>query len=217
MLRSQEGTLLQSKDEIKQRWTQYCSDLYRDHGGGDRMVQKLEEITSSTSDEDPHDIMYSEIQAAIHSLKKNKSPGSDGITAEMLEAEGEQLARRIHKLCNKAWQEGTIPGEWRKSLLVPIPKKGDLSNFSNYRTISLINYTGKVLLTVLLNRLKSHLDLCLSEEQAGFQKGRSTIHQILSLRLIAEKATRQGKKYIIVSSTFKKHSTRSNIKSYGLR
>jgi hypothetical protein len=194
VLRSPDGTMLQSKDEIKQRWTQYCSDLYRDHGGGDGVVQELEEITPPTNDEDPHDILYSEVQAAIHSLKKNKSPGSDGITAEMLQAGGEQLARQMHKLCNKAWQEGTIPEEWGKSLLVPIPKKGDLSNCSNYRTISLINHTGKVLLTVLLNRLRSHLDPYLSEEQAGFRKDRSTVHQILTLRLLAEKAKRQGKK-----------------------
>jgi len=81
-----------------------------------------------------------------------------------------------------------------KSILVPIPKKGDLSNCSNYRTISLINHTGKVLLIVLLNRLKNHLDPYLSEEQAGFRKDRSTVHQILTLRLLAEKAKRQGKK-----------------------
>ena len=100
----------------------------------------------------------------------------------------------MHKLCNKAWEEGTIPEEWGKSILVPIPKKGDLSHCSNYRTISLINHTGKVLLTVLLNRLKSHLDPYLLEEQAGFRKDRSTVHQILTLRLLAEKAKRQGKK-----------------------
>jgi hypothetical protein len=87
----------------------------------------------------------------------------------LLQAGGEQLARQMHELCNKAWEEGTIPDEWGKSILVPIPKKGDLSDCSNYRTISLINHTGKVLLTVLLNRLKSHLDPYLSEKQAKRQ------------------------------------------------
>ena len=157
------------------------------------MVKELEEI-APLQNEDPQDILYSEVQAAIQALKRNKSPGSDGITAEMLQAGGEQLARQIHKLCNKAWHEGTIPEEWGKSILVPIPKKGDLSNCSNYRTISLINHTGKVLLIVLLNRLKNHLDPYLSDEQAGFRKDRSTVHQILPLRLLAEKAKRQGKK-----------------------
>jgi hypothetical protein len=157
------------------------------------MVKELEDI-APPGNEDSQDILYSEVQAAINSLKRNKSPGSDGVTAEMLQAGGEPLSRQIHKLCNKAWHEGTIPEEWGKSILVPIPKKCDLSNCSNYRTISLINHTGKVLLIVLLNRLKNHLDPYLSEEQAGFRKDRSTVHQILTLRLLAEKAKRQGKK-----------------------
>jgi len=193
VIRDQQGTVLQSKDDIKQRWTQYCSSLYKDPGGGDEVVKELEDIAPPT-DEDTQDILYSEVQTAIRALKRNKSPGSDKISAEMLQAGGEPLARQIYQLCNKAWHEGTIPEEWGKSILVPIPKKGDLSNCSNYRTISLINHTGKVLLTVLLNRLKSYLDPYLSEEQAGFRKDRSTVHQILVLRLLAEKAKRQGKK-----------------------
>jgi hypothetical protein len=193
VIRNQEGTMLQSNDEIKQRWTQYCSSLYKDPGGGDGMVKELEDI-APPENEGSYDILYSEVQAAISSLKRNKSPGSDGVTAEMLQAGGESLSREIHKLCNKAWHEGTIPQEWGKSILIPIPKKGDLSNCSNYRTISLINHTGKVLLIVLLNRLKNQLDPYLSEEQAGFRKDRSTVHQILTLRLLAEKAKRQGKK-----------------------
>jgi hypothetical protein len=185
--------MLQSKEDIKQRWTQYCSSLYKDPGGGDGMVKELEDIAPPEND-DPQDILYSEVEEAIRALKRNKSPGSDGITAEMLQAGGEQLARQIHTLCNKAWVESTIPEEWGKSILVPIPKKGDLSNCSNYRTISLINHTGKVLLIVLLNRLKNQLDPYLSEEQAGFRKDRSTVHQILTLRLLTEKAKRQDKK-----------------------
>ena len=73
-------------------------------------------------------------------------------------------------------------------------QEGDLSQCANYRTISLINYTGKILLIILLNRLKHQLEPHLSEEQAGFIKDRSTVHQILTLRLIAEKAKRHGKK-----------------------
>lgn len=80
VIRNAEGTMLQSKDEIKERWTQYCSNLYKDHGGGDQMVKELEDITPS-NDEDPQDILYAEVDRAIRSLKANKSPGSDGITA----------------------------------------------------------------------------------------------------------------------------------------
>ena len=185
--------MLQTNDDIKRRWTQYYSSLYKDPGGGDGMIKELKDI-APPGNEDPQGILYSEVQAAINSFKRNKSPGSDGVTAEMLQAGGESLSRQIHKLCNNAWHEGTIPEKWGKSILVPIPKKGDLSNCSNYRTISLINHTGKVLLKVLLNRLKNHLDPYLAEEQAGFRKDRSTVHQILTLRLLAEKTKGQGKK-----------------------
>ncbi|CAF0805508.1 unnamed protein product [Adineta ricciae] len=222
VIRDQQGTLLQTKDDIKGRWTQYCSSLYKDPGGGDEVVEELEDIAPSTV-EPTQDILYSEVQTAISALKKNKSPGSDGIPAEMLQAGGEPLARQIYQLCNKAWHEGTIPEEWGKSILIPIPKKGDLSNCSNYRTISLINHTGKVLLIVLMNRLKAYLDPYLSEEQAGFRRDRSTIHQILMLRLLAEKAKRQGKKiyncfidFQKAFDTIKHKIIWATLKSYGV-
>ena len=104
------------------------------------MAEDLKKITP-TSTEEPQNILYSEVEEAIRTLKRNKSPGLDGITVEMIQADGEQLVRQIHQLCNKAWSESTIPEEWSKSILVPIPKKGDLSQCANYRTVSLINHT----------------------------------------------------------------------------
>lgn len=98
---------------------------------------------------------------------------------------GEQLARQIHKLCNKACHEGTIPEEWSKSILVSILEKGDLSYQPHRKSLPM---------TVLLNRLKTRLDSYLSEEQAGFRKDRNTVEKILILRLLAEKTKRQGKK-----------------------
>ncbi|CAF2081889.1 unnamed protein product [Rotaria magnacalcarata] len=126
----------------------------------------------------------------IKTLKKKFVPRTTAIKNE--DAGGEQLIHQIHALCNKAWNQGAIPKEWGKSILVPIPKKGDLNECSNYRTISLINHTSKILLIILLNRLKYRLDPYLAEEQAGFRKDRSTVQQILTLRLLAEKAKRQG-------------------------
>ncbi|CAF2239431.1 unnamed protein product [Rotaria magnacalcarata] len=83
VIRNQEGTMLQTKDDIKRKWTQHCNSLYKDPGGGDGMVKELVDI-APPGDEVPQDILYSEVQTAINSLKRNKSPGSDGITAEML-------------------------------------------------------------------------------------------------------------------------------------
>ena len=90
------------------------------------MVKELEGIFPSY-EEDPQDILYSEVEEAIRTLTCNNSPGSDSIRAEMIQAGGEQLAHEIHKLCNKAWHEGTIPEDWGKSILIPLPTKGDLS------------------------------------------------------------------------------------------
>ena len=186
------------------------------------MTKHLEMITP-TSIEEPQNILYSEVEEAIRTLKRNKSPGSDGITAEMIQAGGEQLVRQIHLLCNKAWNESTIPEEWSKSILVPIPKKGDLSQCANYRTISLINHTGKIRLIILLNRSKHQLEPHFSEEQAGFRIDRSTVHQILTLRLIVEKAKRHGKKiyncfidFQKAFDTIKQKVIWATLRSYGI-
>ena len=97
------------------------------------MAKALKKITP-TSTEEPQNILYFKVEEALRTLKRNKSPGPDGITAEMIQAGGEQLVRQIHQLCNKAWSKSTVPEEWSKSILVPIPKKGILVSV---RTIEL--------------------------------------------------------------------------------
>ncbi|CAF1404873.1 unnamed protein product [Adineta ricciae] len=111
-----------TKDDIKDRLTQYCSSLYKGPGGGDEVVEELEGIAPLIV-ERTNDIVYSEVQTATRALKRNKSPGSHGIPAEMLQARGESIAREIYQLYNKAWREDTILEEWGKSILVPLPKK----------------------------------------------------------------------------------------------
>ena len=137
------------------------------------MARDLEKI-ASTCTEEPQNILYSEVEEPICTLKRNKSPDSFRITAEMIQAGKKQLVRQIYPLCNQVWSKGAILEEWNKSLLVPIPKKGDLRQCVNYITISLINHTEKILLIVLLNRLKQQLQFHLSEEQAQFRKDGST-------------------------------------------
>lgn len=86
-----------------------------------------------------------------------------------------------------------MPDEWSRSIIIAIPKKGDLSNCNNYRTIALMNHMSKVLMSILLERLKPQVEEHLAEEQAGFRRDRNTTQQILILRLIGEKAKRKGK------------------------
>ena len=188
-MQDQDSKILQSQDEIFQQWTKYCSSLYKNHKGGDSMARNVEKITP-TSTEESQNILYSEVEEAMRALKSNKRLESHGNTVEMIQAGVEQLVRQIHRLCNETWSEGTTSEEWSKPILVPLPKKGDLSQCVNHRTISLINHVGKMLRNVLLNRLKQQLELHHSEEQAGFSKDRSIAPQIPTLRLLAEKAKR---------------------------
>ena len=91
------------------------------------------------------------------------------------------------KICNEVWRSKKWPTKWTQSLIITLPKKGNLRKCNNYRTISLISHPSKVLLTVIKNRLKQRAESILAEEQAGFRTGRSTIEQITNVRILGEK------------------------------
>ena len=90
-------------------------------------------------------------------------------------------------ICNKIWQTGEWPTPWTQSFVITLPKKGNLQQFQNYRTISLISHPSKVMLKIILNRLKPQAEKIIAEEQAGFRAGRSTTEQIFNLRILCEK------------------------------
>jgi hypothetical protein len=170
-----------------------------------------------------HDILHKEVEVVVKRLKKGKSPGIDELTGEMIQAGGEKVTDEIHAICNQIWQEGRVPEEWAKSVIITVPKKGDLAECSNYRTIALLSHVGKVLMMVLLERLKAQMEPHLSEEQAGFRRDRNTTHQILILRLIAEKAKRKGRHILNCFIDFRKafdsikHDvTWATLRSYGV-
>ena len=123
----------------------------------------------------------------MKSLKKGKAAGVDNIPAELIQAGGEATIDALTIICNKIWQSGEWPTTWTQSLIITLPKKGNLQECQNYRTISLISHPSKVLLKIILNRLKPQAEQIIAEEQAGFRAGRSTTEQIFNLRLICEK------------------------------
>jgi hypothetical protein len=86
-----------------------------------------------------------EIEIAIAKLKKYKSPGSDQIQAELIQARGEMLLSAIHKLINSVWNKEKLPDQWKESIIVPIHKKGDKTDCNNYRGISLLSTSYKIL------------------------------------------------------------------------
>lgn len=196
-IKDKEGKILMEKEKVRNRWTEYCRELYEDKDKTDgelrELVQELKEISPPPRNDEEEDILEAEVERAIKMLKNNKSPGVDGITSEMIKAGGHRLMKEIHGMCNQIWRGESTPDEWIQSVLVTIPKKGDLKDCRNYRTIALMSHVGKIFMMILLERLKAQTEEHLADEQAGFRKDRNTVQQILMLRLIAEKAKRKGR------------------------
>jgi len=115
-----------------------------------------------------------------------KTPGTDNINAELLQAAGPHMTQRIQELILNIWRSEKMFNECNKSVICPVYKKGGKPECSNYRGISLLNTTHKILATAINTRLKTYADDLLSEEQNGFRRNRSTMN-IFIMRQILEK------------------------------
>ena len=93
------------------------------------------------------------------------------------------------RLCNQIWQSPAVPVEWRNGIIIPLPKKGDLSECGNWRGITLLSVPGKIFASVVLDRIKKAVDNVLRQEQTGFRPGRSCNDQIFTLQQILETVT----------------------------
>ena len=120
-------------------------------------------------------------------MKRGKIAGVDNIPAELVQAGGEDVIIAFTTICDKIWQTGEWPTPWTQSLVITLPKKGNLQQCQNYRTIGLISHLGKVMLKIIPDRLKPQADKIIAEEQAGFGSGRSTTEQIFNLRILCDK------------------------------
>ena len=129
-----------------------------------------------------------EIKEIILSATNGKAPGIDELPAEFLKCNPESCAEALETLFAAIWRQEKIPDEWKKGLIVKLPKKGDLSKPSNWRGITLLPYVSKVFLKILHHRIISSLEesKVIDEEQAGFRNGRSCTDHIFTLRNIVE-------------------------------
>ena len=148
-IQDKSGKCLREENEILNRWTEYCSDLYNYETEGDPIVLDCPQI----QDEEHHPILREDVEAAVKMLMMKKSAGIDNIPAELVQAGGETLIDILTAICNKTWKTGEWPTTWTQSLVITLPKKGNLQLCQNYRTISLISHPSKVMLKIILNRL----------------------------------------------------------------
>ena len=129
----------------------------------------------------------SEFELVIEKLKSYKSPGIDQIPAELIKAEGKTIRCEIHKLIISIWNKEELPEERKESIVVPTYKKGDKTDCSNYRSMSLLPTTYKTLCHILLLRLTPHAEEIICDHQCGFRRSRPTTGHIFCTRQILEK------------------------------
>ena len=94
----------------------------------------------------------------------------------------------LHSICQQIWKIQQWPQDWKRSVFIPIPKKGNTKECSNYHTIALIAHASKVMLKILQAKLQQYMNRELPDVRAGFRKGRGTRDQIANIRWIMEKA-----------------------------
>ena len=119
---------------------------------------------------------------------ENKASGGDGIPVEQFQILKDDAVKVLHSICQPIWKTQQWPQDWKRSVFIPVPKKGNAKECSNYYTIALISHASKVMLKILQARLQQYVNRELPDVQACFRKGRGTRDQIANICWIMEKA-----------------------------
>ena len=162
--------LTKAKD-TKKKWQNYTEELYKkdlhDPDNHDGDITHLE----------PNKLEC-EVKWALESITRNKASGGDGIPVELFQIQKDDVVKRLHSIRQQIWKTQQWPQDWKRSVFIPIPKKGNAKECSNYRRIVLISHASKVMLKILQARLQQYVNRELPDVQGGFRKGRGTRDQI---------------------------------------
>jgi hypothetical protein len=134
MVKAENGDLLADSHSILNRWKNYFCQILNV-----RVVNDVRQTEIHTAELLVPEPCSSEVEIVIENLKSYKSPGIDQIPAELIQAVGNTLRFDIHKLINFIWNKEELPEQWKESIIVPVYKKGDKTDCSNYRGISLLS------------------------------------------------------------------------------
>ena len=134
------------------------------------------------------DILEYEVKWALGSITTNKASGGDGIPVELFQILKDDAVKVLHSVCQQIWKSQPWPEDWKGSVFIPIPKKDNAKEWSNYCTVASISPISKVMLKILQARLQQYMNHDLTDVQAVFTKGRGTRDQIANICWIIEKA-----------------------------
>ncbi len=195
----------QCEEQLIAEWRAYFSALLNNKSVIASKADPPRPAQSDHCDISTKNISLAEVIRAIDSLKRNRAPGPDyAMTAEVLKDGGKFIRAQLHTICQLVYSECHAPTQWTSSLIIPLPKKGNLQLMTNYRGISLMSIAAKVYNRVLLNRIRDPIDKILRKNQAGFRVGRSCVQQIHTLRRIIEGANSDNIPLYITFVDFKK-------------
>jgi len=167
--------------DIKKRWQEYTEELYKkylhDPDNHDGVITHLEP-----------DILECEVKWALENIRKNKASGGDGIPVELFQIRKDDAVKAVHSIRLQIWKTQQWRQDWKRSVFIPVPKKGNTKECSNYQSIALISHASKAMLKIPLARLQQFVNHELPDVQAGFRKGRETRYQIANICCIIKNA-----------------------------
>ena len=156
---------LTEAENIKKRWQEYTEELYK------KDLHDPDNHNGVITHPKP-DILECEVKWALGSITTNKVSGDEGIPVELIQILKDDVVKVLHSLCQQIWKTQQWPQDWKRSVFIPIPKKGNAKECSNYHTIALISRASKVMLKILQARLQQYVHCELPDVQAGFTKSR---------------------------------------------
>ena len=188
---------LTEAEDTKKRWQEYTEELYKkdlhDPDNHDGVITHLEP-----------DLLECEVEWALGSITMNKASGGDGIPVALFQILKDDAVKVLHSICQQIWKTQQWPQDRKMSVFIPIPKKGNDKECSNYFTVALISHTSKVMLKILQARFQQYVNSELPNVQTGFTEGRGTRDQIANICWIIKKARKFQKSicFIDYAKTF---------------
>src|SRR5574337_397796 len=172
---------LTEAEDIKKRWQEYTEELYK------KDLHNPDKHDGVITDLEP-DILECGVKWALESISTNKASGGDGIPVELFQILKDDAVKVLHSICQQIWRTQPWPQDWKRSVFIPIPKKDNAKECSNYHKIALISHASKVMLKILQARLQQYVNCELPNVQAGFRKGREPEIKLPTFSRIMEKA-----------------------------
>ena len=142
---------LTEAEDTKKRWQEYTEKLHK------KDIYNPDNHNGVITHLDP-DIRDCEVKWALGSITRNKVSGGDGIPVELFQILKDDAVKVLHSICQNIWKTQQLPWDWKRSVFIPIPKKGNAEKCSNYRTIALISHASKVMLKILQAGLQQYMN-----------------------------------------------------------